>query len=73
MVVLFLAIFFLFARTPYLCGTNRVSLWVVSAMAGLPQLWLVYSMIHWAFYPEWFLVTPDRLRAAGCQRAVVSR
>jgi hypothetical protein len=58
LVVLLFAIFFLFARTPYLCGTKRVSLWIMSAIAGLPQFWLVYLTISWAFYPEWFWLLP---------------
>ena len=58
LVVLFLAIFFLFARTPYLCGTKHVSFWIISAIAGLPQFWLVYTTIAWTFYPEWFWLLP---------------
>src|SRR5205814_4193122 len=56
--VLFFAIFFLFARTPYLCDTRRVSCWITSAIAGLPQFWLVYLTIKWDFYPEWFWLLP---------------
>lgn len=57
-VVLVYAIFFLFARTPYLWGTDRTSLWIMSALAGPPQLWLVYTVLEWDFFPEWFWVLP---------------
>lgn len=58
LVVLFFAIFFLFARTPYLCDTKGVSFWIISAIAGPVQFWLVYSTIKWDFYPEWSWLLP---------------
>lgn len=58
LVVLLYAIFFLFARAPYLCGTGRRSLWIMSALAGPPQLWLIYKVVAWDFYPEWFWLLP---------------
>ena len=57
-VVLLYAIFFLFARTPYLCGTKRRSLWIMSALAGPPQLWLIHTVVELDFYPEWFWLLP---------------
>lgn len=58
LVVLLYAIFFLFARTPYLFGTKRHSFWIMSALAGPPRLWLVYQVIEPDFYPEWFWLLP---------------
>lgn len=58
LVVLLLAIFFLFARTPYICDTKRVSFWIISALTGPLQFWLVYSTIKFDFYSEWFWLLP---------------
>jgi len=57
-VVLLLAIFFLFVKTPYLCGTRRVAPWIISALAGPVQFWFVYSTIRRDFYPEWLWLLP---------------
>jgi uncharacterized membrane protein len=41
----YVAIFLLFASTPYFCGTNRAWPWFIAAVAGPLQFWLVYPWI----------------------------
>jgi uncharacterized membrane protein len=48
----YVAIFLLFAATPYFCGTKNLWPWIVSAIAGPLQFWFVYRLILARFTDE---------------------
>jgi uncharacterized membrane protein len=47
----YIALFLLFAVTPYFCGVDRVWPWMISAIAGPLQFWFVYHLMS-ARFPD---------------------
>jgi len=45
LIAFYVAIFLLFAATPYFCGTKRIWPWMIAAAAGPLQFWFVYPWI----------------------------
>lgn len=54
----YVAIFLVFAATPYVCGVNRVWPWFVSAVAGPIQFWFAYQLIVERFDDTWIGLLP---------------
>ena len=54
----YVALFLLFAATPYFCGVNRLWPWLVSAVAGPLHFWWVYQFVIERFGDEWIGLLP---------------
>lgn len=56
--VWYIALFLLFAATPYVCGVARTWPWVISAVAGPLQFWFVYQLVLARFSDDWIGLLP---------------
>lgn len=54
----YIAIFLLFAATPYVCGVNRLWPWIISSVAGPLQFWCAYWLIEERFPNDWIGLLP---------------
>jgi hypothetical protein len=54
----YVALFLLFAATPYFCGVKKLWPWMIGAMAGPLQFWLVYRLVVTRFQLEWKALIP---------------
>jgi uncharacterized membrane protein len=52
------AIFMLFAATPYLCGSKRLWPWMIAAIAGPLQFWFVHRLVKSHFSHDWLWLLP---------------
>ena len=52
------AIFLLFAATPYFCGVKRLWPWMIAAIAGPLQFWFVHWLLEPRFPHEWLWLLP---------------
>jgi uncharacterized membrane protein len=60
------AVFLLFAGTPYFCGTKRLWPWMIAALTGPLQFWFVHRLLedHWPHNWQWLLPIAFALPAA---------
>jgi hypothetical protein len=56
--VWYVAIFLLFAATPYFCGINRLWPWSIAAIAGPLQFWFVYRLVVFRFPGDFMFLLP---------------
>jgi len=54
----YVALFLLFAVTPYFCGVKRVWPWFIGAVAGPLQFWFVYQFVVERFGEDWIGLLP---------------